>query len=235
MFSSSRCRLAALSGRHTSLVLPVKHKASNRSFASESMNRGDPTMGLVFSIIGINTAVFAWWQIDGPQAKYLVQHFVTSPAHMQAGRFDSLILSSFSHVRPMEFVLNMLTFFFFGRVVFYNLGHLPGLGLYLGGGVFGALINNYGWDLKSPGTPTLGASAAISSLVGYSVMNWPRRIVRLDGIIPVPLALFGLGYIGITQMSSGSLKGIEHNSSIAGASFGVLGFFMFRLLSRGRF
>ena len=44
--------------------------------------------------------------------------------------------------------------------------------------------------------PALGASAAVNGIVMLSILLYPRRMVYLYAVLPVPAALLGVLYIG---------------------------------------
>jgi membrane associated rhomboid family serine protease len=59
----------------------------------------------------------------------------------------------------------------------------------------------------------LGASGAINSIVSYSILTYPTRIVYIYLILPVPSFIFGLGY-----MLMDSYQLYYGNSSIGNAA-----------------
>ena len=49
---------------------------------------------------------------------------------------------------------------------------------------------------KANSPPALGASAAVNGIVMLSILLYPRRMVYLYAVLPVPAALLGVLYIG---------------------------------------
>ena len=63
--------------------------------------------------------------------------------------------------------------------------------------------------------PALGASAAVNAVVLLDILLYPKRMVYLYMVLPVPAALFGLVYIvgdmaGILGVSPEACKLADH-------------------------
>ena len=87
------------------------------------------------------------------------------------------------------------------------LGQRRFLGLYLGGGIVSGMcflaynkllphLNIPAAFRRGANTAALGASGAVNAVVMFTVCVAPRAKVLLYGIVPVPAALFGLGFVG---------------------------------------
>jgi len=101
----------------------------------------------------------------------------------------------FLHARePQHIVFNMLGLFFLGRDVEEVYGTKEFLRVYLAMIVFGGLA----WAIveKVQGTPEMvsvvGASGAISGIVVLYALNFPRRMLALFFVIPVPAWFAGI-------------------------------------------
>ncbi len=106
-----------------------------------------------------------------------------------------LLTYGFLHARePQHIVLNMLGLFFLGRDIEEVYGTKEFFRIYLAMVAFGGLA----WALveKLLGTPAsqgvVGASGAISGIVILYALNFPRRMLALFFVIPVPAWFAGV-------------------------------------------
>lgn len=228
-------------------------KTSCRSFWSSS-NRGGwrkPNIlsnnpdNLLWGIVGTNVLVFCTWKMaEGNRGLYrfMMQHFTCSGVGVfRLHNYHTVITSTFSHKDVVHLLFNMVTFFTFGRELVYALGSARFLALYLGGGVISSICQTLwprivprswpAWRDASPYTVSLGASGAINAVVAWSILAYPRNMLFLYGVLPVPAALLGLGFIGVDAYNlyyGGS--GMGNAAHLSGAIFGGIMF----ALSRGR-
>ncbi|MFQ5961927.1 MAG: rhomboid family intramembrane serine protease [Candidatus Methylomirabilales bacterium] len=89
----------------------------------------------------------------------------------------SLFTSLFLHAGFMHLFGNMLFLWIYGDNVEHRLGRIPFLFWYLATGVAATLFHML-FDLHSP-LPLIGASGAISGLLGFYFIWFPRNTVRL--------------------------------------------------------
>jgi membrane associated rhomboid family serine protease len=106
-----------------------------------------------------------------------------------------LVTYGFLHARePQHIVLNMLGLFFLGRDIEEVYGTKEFFRIYLAMIVFGGLA----WAVveRLLGTPAqqsvVGASGAISGIVILYALNFPRRMLALFFVIPVPAWFAGI-------------------------------------------
>jgi membrane associated rhomboid family serine protease len=101
----------------------------------------------------------------------------------------TLLTAMFLHGSLQHLVFNMLILWVFGAAVEDRLGPGPFLGLYLLGG----LIGNVTYVLANAGSaaPAIGASGAISAVMGAFLVRGPRRRI-LSFVQPLPLILVAL-------------------------------------------
>lgn len=129
----------------------------------------------------------------------------------------SLLTSLFLHDGWLHIGGNMLFLWIFGNNVEDIMGHFPFAGFYLLCGVFGSLAH----VAVYPNTlnPLLGASGAISGVLGAYLIMYPRaRIYTLVFILIIPVPAFVvIGFWILYQL----LYGL---SSVAGGSGGVAWF-----------
>jgi len=89
---------------------------------------------------------------------------------------SSLLTCMFLHGGLAHLLGNMWFLWIFGNNVEDRLGHVPFLLFYLGGGVFASLCH---WATNPLSTlPVIGASGAVSTILGAYAITWPAARVR---------------------------------------------------------
>jgi membrane associated rhomboid family serine protease len=123
----------------------------------------------------------------------------------------------------MHFVGNMWFLFVFGDNIEDRLGRVRFVLFYVLGGVAAVMAHallNLGSD-----TPMIGASGAISAVLGAYVMLYPKAVVfSLIGFFPVPIPAFiYLGYWALIQFiqNFSGVQGIAFWAHIGGFIFGL--------------
>jgi membrane associated rhomboid family serine protease len=189
-----------------------------------------------YALIGACTLVFAYQTISGlsrsMEADSLFSEFGMIPASIAHGaRLWTLLTSMFVHGGFFHFAGNMLYLWIFGDNVEDAFGHLPYAVTYLLTGVLGSLLQ----ILLSPHStiPMIGASGAISGVMGVYIVLFPRA--RVLTVIPiffflrliyVPAALL-LGFWIVLQLLQGCSAvagsgGVAYFAHIGGFGAGVL-------------
>jgi membrane associated rhomboid family serine protease len=153
----------------------------------------------------------------------------------------TLLTSMFMHGGWLHIGGNMLFLWVFGDNVEHRMGHIPFVGFYLLAGVIGSLAQ----ILIDPTStiPTLGASGAISGVLGAYLVLFPRNRVTeflFRFITQVP-ALVAIGLWAALQIFSGisglgadsAGGGVAYFAHIGGLAAGLLAGFVFRSLGRG--
>lgn len=158
------------------------------------------------------------------------------------GRFHTLVTAVFSHKDFFHLLTNMITFYFFSPTALGVLGGGGFLRLYLGGGVFSSMTHILWpyyvprqWPAKYKSniyTPALGASGAVNALVVYSIMLYPRQIIYVNLLLPMPAALFGAVFVlkDVYELHQGGGH-VGNAAHLGGAAFGAA-FFLLRRSAR---
>jgi membrane associated rhomboid family serine protease len=150
----------------------------------------------------------------------------------------TLLSSMFMHAGWLHLGGNMLFLWIFGDNVEHRAGPIPFLVAYLGAGLVGSLAQILS-DPTSP-IPTLGASGAISGVLGAYLVLFPRNrvtviVIRFLTQVPALVAI-GLWIViqlisqfGATVVSEGG-GGVAYLAHIGGFAAGVLVGFLFRAM-----
>jgi membrane associated rhomboid family serine protease len=152
----------------------------------------------------------------------------------------TLLTSMFMHGGWLHLGGNMLFLWIFGDNVEHRVGHLPFAVFYLVAGlvaIFAQILSNTGSVI-----PTLGASGAISGVLGAYLVMFPANrvtmlLIRFPMQVPAVVAI-GLWAVlqfiaGIAQFgSAGEAGGVAYLAHIGGFGAGVLAGFLFRAMYR---
>jgi len=205
-------------------MLPIDDDDSDRRFA--------PLINYV--LIAINVLVFVFLQGMGGNEKFTYA-FSTVPAEILTGKdiaagvleptpvpvYFTLITSMFMHGGWAHLLGNMLFLWVFGDNIENRIGHIRYLIFYLVCGIIASLSHVFVSGSDSL-IPSLGASGAISGVLGGYLLLFPSRRVRVimgRGITTVP-AFVALGIWIVFQVISqlGVLGGDQGGGGVAYAA-----------------
>ncbi len=199
-----------------------------------------------YSFIVLNVAIFIF-QILLPSSQQagFVNHFGSIPAEITAGQdFHTLITSMFLHGDWMHLIGNMLFLWVFADNIEATVGNFRFLFFYLLGGMVASI--GHIWFNWNSIVPMVGASGAISAVMGAYLVMFPASRVKLLFLI-FPFRVSAWLFLGIwiwQQWTSGMTwlteemgldvtgGGVAWWAHIGGFFFGVLAGFVFR--ARGR-
>lgn len=144
-------------------------------------------------------------------------------AAVQRGDKVRLLSAGFLHVDWTHLLFNMITFYFFERVVTNWLGSLQMLVIYFGSLLFGNLLTLV-LHKKEPYYSAVGASGAVTGVLYSAILLHPDMDLYMFFIpIPIPAYLLGIGYLlySIYGMKSRS-DNIGHSAHFGGAVGGYV-------------
>lgn len=171
-------------------------------------------------IITVVVSLVAW------QNKTFLGRLVFDPiAITRHKQFDRFLTSGFVHGDGMHLLFNMITLYFFGRVMerFYiqELGSLGFVGFYTLA-IIASSIPDYLRHKNNPRFASLGASGGVSAVLFAFILLAPWEIIYLF-FIPIPAIIFAIGYVGYSVWADKRGTGrINHLAHLAGAGFGVI-------------
>ena len=139
---------------------------------------------LNYSLIAMNAIVFIWEiSVTGffrnPVAtETLFQNYGAVPESVLSGNIASVITSMFMHGGLLHIIGNMLFLFVFGDNLEDRFGRIKYLLMYIGWGFAAALMHSlYAVSAGGGETPAVGASGAISGVMGAYLVMFPRAKV----------------------------------------------------------
>ena len=189
-----------------------------------------------YGLIALNVVIFLYQFSLGPEAgQSFVYEYGAIPARIEAGEgYLTLLTSMFLHGGWMHLLGNMLYLWIFADNIEATIGSPAFLIFYLLGGLAAGLAHIY--VNAGSSIPAVGASGALSAVMGAYIVMFPRSNVRgffLFFAVKIPAWIF-LGFWFYQQSSAGYASlgqdgdGIAWWAHIGGFVFGVLAGFYFR-------
>ena len=212
---------------------------------------------IVPSIIAVNGGILGLWYLGRNNRsirRFMIDNFTITPINVMNNPLrygHTLITSMFSHSDPWHCFANMFTLYFFGSNSVAFLGASRFLGLYACSGLASSIScivwanmsrrprgSGYGYGGRNSNlyySPVLGASGAINGIVLHNVATFPKAMVMIYGIIPIPAAVFGLLFVlkDAYELKTGTGGNTANIAHLGGAAMGLVYFFVTR--GRGRF
>jgi membrane associated rhomboid family serine protease len=121
--------------------------------------------------------------------------------------FPGLITHMFAHGSAMHLLGNMAVLFFLGTLVERRYGSGKYAALYFVSGLFAALAEG----AVAPGGYLLGASGALAGVMAAFVRHYPRAMLFIYGVLPMPAWLFIVLWLGYNMWgaSTGAAGGLQ--------------------------
>jgi membrane associated rhomboid family serine protease len=197
------------------------------------LNKTRTTAWINWLLIATNCAVFAWY-FHADRYESTIATYGLVPNHWD--NWKTLITSMFLHGDVMHLLGNMLFLYIAGDNVEDRLGHLPYLIFYLLAGLAGAAAHiAFSLHFGDGGITTVGASGAISGVMGAYLVFFPRSQIKFIIWLIIFVRAFTLpswGVIGfwvVSQviMARNQWHGVADKEAAMVAVFAHLGGFAF--------
>jgi len=139
----------------------------------------------------------------------------------------SIVTALFTHFEFGHLFWNMLMFYFTAKLFVQFFGNTRLLSTYIFGGIFGGLIHILSYLIfpyfaNQEPSSIVGASAAVSAIVGALVFYKPELKVRLFFAIEVPFWVLGLLFIAGDIINLTAEDGVAHFAHLGGVAFGII-------------
>lgn len=200
-----------------------------------------------YILIGINILVFIY-QISiphGSQMAFVMEYGVIPKDIVYGEHYYTLITNMFLHAGWLHLIGNMLFLWVFADNIESVIGKAPFILFYFGGGIAASAAHIF-FNLNS-GIPAVGASGAISAVLGAYLVMFPASRVRVFFIIFLRSyympALYFLGIWGVQQFINGFISivpasayssGVAWWAHIGGFVFGIAAGFLIRRMYEPR-
>jgi membrane associated rhomboid family serine protease len=177
---------------------------------------------VTFVLIAI-TVLVSWQAFERP--RLLERLILWPPAIDRRKEFDRLITHGFIHADWQHLLFNMITLFFFGRLVegaFAPYIGAFGFVLFYLSAILVAILPTYLRHRHDPHYRSLGASGAVSAVLFAFILIQPWALIFVF-FLPLPAILYAVLYIGYSiWMDRRGGDNINHSAHLWGAGYGVL-------------
>ncbi len=150
-------------------------------------------MKLTILLILINIAIFFYTAPTLTISNYYAEEYGFRPSSFLNGKYYIIVTSLFLHANIVHIVSNMIFLFLLGPSVEKSAGGLKFLLVYFLGGMIANLAMFIPF-LYSPNSLGIGASGAISALIGLGTFICPGKLVMSQFLIPLPFVAVGAFY-----------------------------------------
>ena len=179
-------------------------------------------ISLTLVLIGL-TVLVSWQAFDKP--RLLDRLILWPPAIDRRRQYDRLVTHGFIHADWQHLLFNMITLYFFGRMVegwfVPYIGHFGFVLFYLTALVV-AILPTYLRHRHDPNYRSLGASGAVSAVLFAFILVQPWSLIFVF-FLPVPAIVYAVLYVGYSiWMDRHGLDNVNHSAHLWGAGYGVL-------------
>ena len=190
---------------------------------------------ITISLILINIFVFLFTYFN-PNFDGIVLKYGAIPARILRGEaIFTLISSMFLHGGFLHLIGNMWFFWLFGDNVEKNLGKIKFLLFYFLSGILAGLFHIFLVSGKEAMLPVIGASGAISGILGGYLILYPKNKIRAFFMLyfrPIVFSVPAYFYIGIwflyQFLSVGTISSVAYLAHIGGFVSGMILVLFFR-------
>jgi len=171
------------------------------------------TLGLIAATCLVSFAGF--------RDRALLERLLLWPPAVRRGEAWRLLSYGFVHADGQHLLFNMVTLFFFGRIIEQVLGSWLFAGLYLSALVV-SILPTYLANVRNPAYRSLGASGAVSAVLFAFILLAPWTTIYLF-VLPVPAIVFAVAYVAYSVWSQRrGQDNVNHSAHLWGAGYGVL-------------
>jgi membrane associated rhomboid family serine protease len=182
---------------------------------------------ITYALMAITIAAsFYTWNNTSLFGKLMMNPYQIS----HRNQYYRFITSGFIHKDHMHLFFNMFSLYFFGRAIEQIFGII--FGLQAGGIYFIVLylvaivvsdLPTYVKHKDNPGYNSLGASGAVSAMVGGFIIFQPLDLICIFVALCAPGFIMGALYIGFSYYQGKKANdNINHDAHLYGALFGIV-------------
>ncbi|MEM7263169.1 MAG: rhomboid family intramembrane serine protease [Planctomycetota bacterium] len=187
------------------------------------------SIALVLScIVGF---LFTWFG----DSEAIVREYALIPSALQSGEVYRLVTGMFLHASVAHIGMNLFFLYTFGDNLEEKYGPITYLALYFAAGIAGGLVSCADGLVTDPDLPRVGASGAVSGLLGAYLLTFPRTriLMAIPFVKFVPIVLrwpvwiyliiwAGANWIGYQNQKELGVYAIDHVAHLVGFAVGVV-------------
>ncbi|HVR82314.1 MAG TPA: rhomboid family intramembrane serine protease [Luteimonas sp.] len=181
-------------------------------------------MGLSITLILIGITVLVSW-LAFNNARLLERLILWPPAIDRQKQYDRLLTHGFIHADFQHLLFNMITLYFFGRLVeqwFVPYVGRIGFVLFYLSAILIAILPTYLRHRHDARYRSLGASGAVSAVLFAFILVQPWSLIFVF-FLPMPAILYAVLYVGYSiWMDKHGGDNVNHSAHLWGAGYGIL-------------
>ena len=179
------------------------------------------TLSLTVLIIAV-TVLVSWLAFNNP--RLLDRLILWPPAIARQHQYDRLVTHGFIHADFQHLLFNMITLYFFGRLVeqwFVPYIGRVGFVLFYLSAIVIAILPTYLRHVGDTRYRSLGASGAVSAVLFTFILVQPWSLIFVF-FVPVPAIVYGALYVGYSVwMEKHGQDNVNHSAHLWGAAYGI--------------
>jgi len=180
------------------------------------------TVSMTLVLVGLTTLV-SWLAFN--DRKLLDRLILWPPAIDRRHQYDRLVTHGFIHADWQHLLFNMITLYFFGRLVeqwFARHIGQAGFVLFYVSALVVAILPTYLRHRHDPHYRSLGASGAVSAVLFAFILARPWAMIYVF-FVPLPAIVYAVLYVAYSfWMDRRGGDNVNHSAHLSGAAYGVL-------------
>lgn len=177
---------------------------------------------LTYVLIAI-TVLVSWQAFERP--RLLERLILWPPAIDRHRQYDRLVTYGFIHADWQHLLFNMITLFFFGRLIEQVMSQWigpVGFVLFYLSAIVISILPTYLRHRHDPHYRSLGASGAVSAVLFAFILLSPWSLIFVF-FLPMPAIVYAVAYVAYSfWMDRRGGDNVNHSAHLSGAIYGVL-------------